>query len=118
MLRVAQLFASLRYNDPALIDLLGGREARLDFPIMQGLKAEWTREAAQLAKHEALIAVLTFRFGPEASDLVEGLRSVGELDRLSEHFQLALSCPDLDTFRDRLRSLPSSGLEGGKGLND
>ena len=43
---MAQVLAGLRYNDPRLFQLLGGREAMIESPVLQELKDEWTREAA------------------------------------------------------------------------
>ena len=46
LLAVTQVLAGLRYNDPGLFQILGGREAMIESPVLQELKAEWTREAA------------------------------------------------------------------------
>ena len=47
LLAVTQVLAGLRYNDARLFDLLGGREAMIESPVLQELKNEWTREGAK-----------------------------------------------------------------------
>ena len=44
LLAVTQLLARLRYNDSRLFELFGGRQAMIESPVLQELKAEWTRE--------------------------------------------------------------------------
>ena len=45
LLAVSQVLAGLRYDDPRLFQILGGREAMIESPVLQQLKAEWTQEA-------------------------------------------------------------------------
>ena len=63
LLAVTQVLAGLRYNDPRLFDLLGGREAMIESPVLQELKDEWTREAANEVERQAIVRVLVARFG-------------------------------------------------------
>ena len=44
LLAVSQVLAGLRYDDPRLFQILGGREAMIESPVLQQLKAEWTQE--------------------------------------------------------------------------
>jgi hypothetical protein len=46
LLAVTQVLAGLRYNDPRLFQLLGGRKAMIESPVLQELKAEWTRRCS------------------------------------------------------------------------
>ena len=102
ILAVAQVFAGLRYNDPALLAIFGGRQAMIESPILQELKAEWSREAAHRTRHHDLITFLTARFGPEASGLSEAIHALTDDALLEELVRLAAVCPELDAFRARL----------------
>ncbi|MGO9464000.1 MAG: hypothetical protein ACLQIB_51335 [Isosphaeraceae bacterium] len=42
LLAVTQVLARLRYNDERFFQLLGGRKAMIESPVLQELKAEWT----------------------------------------------------------------------------
>jgi hypothetical protein len=96
LLAVAQVLASLRYNDPSLLLLLGGRKAMIESPILQELIAE--------EKANTILAVLRARLGPVPADLVAALQSVRDRDELNRLVDLAALCPDLSTFRARLYS--------------
>jgi hypothetical protein len=102
LLAVAQVLAGLRYNDPRLFELLGGREAMIESPVLQELKAEWTREAAREAHRRDIIDFLVARFGTEAEELATDLRAIEEEARLKELVKLAAACPDLEVFRREL----------------
>lgn len=106
LLAVTQVLAGLRYNDPRLFQLLGGREAMIESPVLQELKAEWTREAAREATREAqrraIIDFLVARFGTEAEQLGTELDTIDDETRLRELVRLAAVCPDVKTFRGEL----------------
>ena len=100
MLAVAQVFAGLRYNDPNLIQFLGGRTAMIESPILQELKAEWTSDA----KHQDLAMILDARFGAEAEQLSAELEAIADEARLNTLVRAAATCPDLDAFRSLLNT--------------
>jgi hypothetical protein len=52
LLAVTQFLARLRYNDTRLFEILGGRKAMIESPLLQELKAEWTQEATISNPHE------------------------------------------------------------------
>jgi len=96
LLAVAQVLAGLRYNDPGLLFLLGGREAMIESPVLQEIVAE--------TKAESLLTVLRARFELVPSDVsraIRALRDLGELDRLLD---AAARCENLQAFRDRMLS--------------
>jgi hypothetical protein len=97
LLAVTQLLARLRYNDSRLFELFGGRQAMIESPVFQELKAEWTRET--MCKD--VVRFLTARFGAEAHQLETELNSVDD-DHLSNLVELAATCPDLESFRKHL----------------
>jgi hypothetical protein len=91
LLAVTQVLTSLRYNDPRLLAILGGREAMIESPVLKELEAEW--------KAEAILRVLRARFGALPAELeaeILGLRDEARLDALLEH---AARCESLEAFR-------------------
>jgi hypothetical protein len=106
LLAVTQVLAGLRYNDPGLFQLLGGREAMIESPVLQELKAEWTREAAleaaREARRRAIVDFLVARFGAGAEELAAQMETINDEARLKELVTFAAVCPDLDAFRRRI----------------
>ena len=104
ILAVAQVFAGLRYNDPALLAIFGGRQAMIESPILQELKAEWSREAILETMVNGILAVLQVRFGPLPEGFVGTLGAITDVQRLDELHRLAVICPDLATFHTDLQT--------------
>jgi hypothetical protein len=98
LLAVSQVLAGLRYDDPRLFQILGGREAMIESPVLQQLEAEWTQEAHR----NDIIESLTARFGDEAEKLAAKLDVIDDEARLKELVRAAATCPDLDAFRRQL----------------
>jgi hypothetical protein len=96
LLAVSQVLAGLRYDDPRLFQILGGREAMIESPVLQQLKAEWTQEG----ERKTIIKVLAARFGDEAEGLRTKLDMIDDETQLQELATLAAVCPDLAAFRD------------------
>jgi hypothetical protein len=69
----------------------------IESPVLQELIADSARKATR----KAVVKVLVARFGVEAMALEPQLKAVGaaELEQLVER---AATCPDLDSFRERL----------------
>ena len=114
LLAVTQVLASLRYNEARLFQLLGGRDAMIESPLLQELKTEWTREAAQKAWREAaqmteretrrrtIVEFLVARFGTESEGVSAQLETIDDDIRLKQLVKLAATCPDLESFRNHL----------------
>jgi hypothetical protein len=100
LLTVAQVLARLRYNDPGILSIFGGKHAMIESPLIQELMQELLAEQ----RHKDIVNILTDRFGPVPDDIVTALHPHQELERLSELVRLAAHCPDLETFRRRLSS--------------
>jgi hypothetical protein len=98
LLAVTQFLARLRYNDPTLFQILGGRKAMIESPLIDELKAEWTRET--LVK--AVIDILAARFGAKAEALENKLKGIEEEARLKELVRDAATCRTISSFRKRL----------------
>jgi predicted transposase YdaD len=106
---VTHFFAGLKYNDSRLFQKLGGTKAMLKTgsPLLREIYEEATREGERKGRREtaesAIIEVLTARFGPEAEALRTDLKAIGDT-RLKGLLGLAVTCPDLASFRAHLRS--------------
>jgi hypothetical protein len=98
LLAVTQFLAGLQYNDPKLFQILGGRKAMIESPILDELRAEWTRET-MIAD---LMTVLVTRFGSKAEPLETELKAVVDEARLKDLVKHAVACRTLSSFRKQL----------------
>ncbi len=101
LLAVAQVLAGLRYNEPKLFQLLGGRDAMIESPVLQELIADCEHKATVEARRKDIVKVLVARFGAAAMGLDAELKTIDD-DRLDEFVECAATCPDLVSFRERL----------------
>lgn len=76
----------------------------IESPLLQELKNEWTREAAQKALRWAIIDSLVDRFRSEAVTVSARLETIDDEIRLRELVKLAATCPDIKTFHEYLVS--------------
>lgn len=100
LLAVAQVLASLRYNDPRLLSLLGGREAMIESPVLQEILAEIATET----KASTLLAFLRARFSEVPTDLVTSIQAIRDSEQLDRLVESAASCPNLAAFRAKVHS--------------
>src|SRR5205809_1872088 len=82
--------------------ILGGRKAVIESPMVKELMAENTRETMRAS----LLEVLVGRFGPEARALRPTLRTIDDDKQLTELLNQSGKCPDLDSFRKLLQPGP------------
>ena len=78
----------------------------IESPVLQELKAEWTRDAAREAalqtNRRTIVDFLVARFGPEAEEIATQLETIADDARLKELIKLAAVCSDLPSFRKEL----------------
>jgi hypothetical protein len=79
----------------------GGRQAMIESPVLQELKAEWTREGAMEATRRDIARVLSARLGVDAKSLETELASI-DIELLGDLVEHAATCPDIESFRKRL----------------
>jgi hypothetical protein len=96
LLAVAQVLTGLRFPDPELVRLLGGKEAMIESPLLQTMIAE--------SLHRVILAILKDRFESVPREIAKLLRAVLDEKKLSNLNVLASKCPDLQTFREALLS--------------
>ena len=86
LLAVTQVLMGLRYNDPQLLAIFGGRAAMIESPVLKELEQEWkaeaTAEAMVKAKVEDILSVLDARLGPPPPDVQEAVRGIQDVPRL------------------------------------
>jgi hypothetical protein len=106
LLAVTQFLARLRYDEEALFEILGGRTAMIESPLVQELKKEWTEEAMREGMREgeikALMTVLVRRFGAAAAALETEIRAIDDDGRLKDMIERAATCRSLASFRKKL----------------
>ncbi|MFI5454337.1 MAG: hypothetical protein ACHRXM_02700 [Isosphaerales bacterium] len=114
LLVVTHFLAGLKYNDPQLFQLLGGRTTMIKSgsPVLQEIITESKREAVI----ESLMTLLLARFATEAQGMKTGLEAIEDKVRLNELIKLAATCPDLESFRKQLA--PRRRRRGTAGKDD
>lgn len=98
LLAVTAVLTALRYNDPRLTTILGGRQTMLELPFLQEFRQEFRAERA----HKDILMVLGARFGSVPGGLEDELRPIEDDAKLDELIKWAAKCPDVAAFRSRL----------------
>jgi hypothetical protein len=98
LLAVTQVLTRLRYNDPRLLQILGGERAMVESPLIR----EIVEDAESRTKAEDILRVLQYRFGPLPADVQDAVRATRDASRLEALLEGATRCPDLEAFRARL----------------
>jgi len=98
LLAVSQVLTSLRFSDPQLLTLFGGRLNMIDSPLIRDLVAETTQQTL----HEAIVRFLEGRFGTVADALAARVKSVRKKKELDALISFAAQCRDLAAFEARL----------------
>ncbi len=98
LLAVTQCLAGLRYNNPKLFEILGGRRAMIESPLLQELIAERTRET-MIAN---IMTVLITRFGANAETIESELKTINDEARLKGLIKHAVTARTLNSFRKQL----------------
>ena len=94
MLAVTQVLTRLRYNDPAILSLLGGSRVMIESPLIQEMLAQRT--------HDNILNFLEGRFGVVPPEVVIALRTIVDERKLRELVRVASECPDLAAFQTHL----------------
>jgi hypothetical protein len=96
LLAVSQVLAKLRYQDPQLLAILGGKRVMIESPLIKEIVAE--------SRQEDIVRVLQARFGPVPLETTTRLRKIQSEKKLNDLIAHAALCPDLESFRERLFS--------------
>ena len=91
---VSQIFARLRFPDPELLAILGGKQVMMESPLIKEVVAE-TRQGA-------ILLVLKGKFGEVPTELEKRLRRISSEKKLEGLLQEAGRCSSLRAFQERL----------------
>jgi hypothetical protein len=100
LLAVAQVFARLHFDRPEWLEILGGRQAMIESPLIQEIVAESKLEE----RVGAILDVLRERFGAVTPAVTAGLEQVKEKEKLVRLTRHAVTCASLQQFEERLRA--------------
>jgi hypothetical protein len=103
LLAVSQVLTKLRFLDPQLLALFGGRQIMIDSPLIREIVAENTQQTI----HEAIRVFLEGRFGTVPDALTARIKSVRKKKELDALIRFAGTCPNLQAFQDRLPPEPT-----------
>jgi hypothetical protein len=98
LITVTQVFTRLRYKDPNLLSILGGKTVMIESPLIREITAE--------RSHKHILRALRTHFGPLPSELEAEVKSIFDETVLDAAIELAVSSPDLERFGAELRAIP------------
>jgi len=98
LLAVTQVLTRLRYNEPQLLAIFGGRQAMIESPLIQEIMQETVVKTLQ----EAILQMLAARFGAVPPELTGRLNALHDEPLLRKLVRSAATCPDLKTFGEQL----------------
>jgi hypothetical protein len=104
LLAAAVTLASLKYKDPKLLDILGGRKAVIESPLWQELFAEQFAEKM----HRSIGNVLRTRLGDIPADVEAAINSVRDEGQLDRANVLAAQARSFAAFRRQLAKLAAA----------
>jgi hypothetical protein len=99
LLAVTQILAGMRYNDSRLFQILGGREAMIESPVLQEFLAEQTREAILRVNRQSILQFLGARFGTDALSVRPVPDALSDDEKLDELTKQSATCRDLAGFK-------------------
>jgi hypothetical protein len=100
LLAVTQVMTRLRYNDPGLLTILGGRQVMIESPLLQ----EYAKEIAKESVQDVLLHVLRTKFGTVPPEHEARIRAIQVKERLRDLVSQVVLSPDLDAFQAHLAS--------------
>ncbi len=104
LLAVTQVFAKVKFDRPAWLDILGGSKIMVESPLIQEIVAESERKG----RIKAVISVLEARFGVVPPFVTAGLQQIKDEKKLERLTRQAGICKDLAAFEKALtKELPT-----------
>ena len=98
LLATTAVYASLRFGNEVVSRIIGERSVITETPLFQEILGEVKAEA----KAESIVEALKFRFNNVPQSLAPQVESITDLDRLSELFEVAVTCENITAFQDAL----------------
>jgi hypothetical protein len=98
LITVTQVFTRLRYKDPNLLTILGGKVAMIESPLIRELVGE--------GRQRSILQVLQTRLGAVPPEVEAEVKSILDETVLDAATQLAAGCSSLEQFGAELRAIP------------
>jgi hypothetical protein len=112
LLAVTQVFAKLKFDKPEWLEILGGRKAMNESPLIQ----EIVEESELRATVNAIVKVLTARLAAPSDSVTAGLAQVKQAEKLDRLLRQAATSSSLQAFEERLREeLPAPAPRSTRG---
>jgi len=99
MLAVAQVFARLHFDKPEWLNILGGKKAMIESPLIQ----EIVEESKRAGQVESILHVLQVKFGAPGPGIAAGLAQLTETEKILRLTIRAATCASLPAFEEALR---------------
>ncbi len=99
-LAVTEMLARLRYNRESIEAIFGRSGVMIESPWLKEIVEEHGAEM----QRKNIAETLSARFESFPAEVKAEVLTVTDLERLNDLFRWALRCPNLDAFRERLRS--------------
>jgi len=99
LLAVTQVYTRLNFNRPEWLDILGGRKALNESPLIQELLAE----SEMKTQRDSILALLEDRFGTVSPTVTAGLAQVQDKEKLRRLLLRTANCPSLQAFEESVR---------------
>jgi len=100
LLAVTQTLAELRFPDPRLLALFGGRKVVIESPMVE----EYGNERERLGQQKSIEGFILARFGRLSDDARARLQGVQEGSKLEALTRFAAVCESMEAFVERLVS--------------
>jgi hypothetical protein len=94
LLVVSQVMSELRFPNPELLSLLKGKQAMIESPLLQRMRAETIQELT--------LEDLKSRFGTVPRDVSKRLREIIDEKKQRQLHGVAITCPNMEAFRQAL----------------
>jgi hypothetical protein len=94
LLVVSQVLSQLKFSDPELLNLLKGKEAMIESPLLERMRAETIRDLT--------LADLKTRFGSVPRDITKRLTAIIDEEKQRQLHNVAVVCKDIAAFREAL----------------
>ena len=98
LITVTQVFTRVRYKDPNLLSILGGKAVMIESPLIREIVGE--------RGQKYILSALPTRFGAVPPEVESEVKSILDETVLDAAHKLAVSCSNLEQFGAQLRAIP------------
>ena len=98
LITVTQVFTRLRYKDPNLLSILGGKVVMIESLLIREIVGE--------KRQKDILTFLQTRFGPVPPEVEAEVKSILDETVLDAAIKLAAACANVEQFGAELRAIP------------